>query len=171
MTDSVPLPLSRPIDITSIRSDGSNYHVETTEAERAALAARFEIPAIASLTADFVLRKKGPHIRATGVVFGRFTQECILTLEPFETDFREEVDVGFDENPAKALELRPEEEAPDQIVDGIVDLGALAGEFTALALDPYPRKPGAVFEFADKKDVGDDKPAPFGALADLKSPE
>ena len=159
MTDSVPLPLSRPIDITSIRSDGSNYHVETTQAERAAL------------TADFVLRKKGPHIRATGVVFGRFTQECILTLEPFETDFREEVDVGFDENPAKALELRPEEEAPDQIVDGIVDLGALAGEFTALALDPYPRKPGAVFEFADKKDVGDDKPAPFGALADLKSPE
>ena len=168
MTDSAPLPISRPIDITSIRSDGSAFHVETTEAERAALAERFEIPAIASLTADFLLRKKGPHVRVSGEVFGRFTQVCILTLEPFETDFREEVDVAFDENPEKALELRPEEEAPDQIVDGIIDVGALAGEFTALALDPYPRKPGAVFDFKDKKDIEDEKPAPFGALASLK---
>ena len=156
MTDSAPLPISRPIDITSIRSDGSAFHVETSEAERAALAERFEIPAIASLTADFVLRKKGPHVRVTGEVFGRFTQVCILTLEPFETDFRESVDVGF------------EEEAPDQIVDGIIDVGALAGEFTALALDPYPRKPGAIFDFKDKKDIEDEKPAPFGALASLK---
>ncbi len=171
MTDSAPLPLSRPIEITSIRSDGSAFHVETSDAERAALAERFGIPGIASLTADFLLRKKGPHVRVTGVVFGRFTQVCILTLEPFDTDFREEVEVAFDEDPAKALELRPEEEAPDLIVGGIIDVGALAGEFTALALDPYPRKPGAVFEFTDKMDKGDEKPAPFGALASLRPPQ
>jgi hypothetical protein len=171
MTDRSPLPLSRPIELASIRTDGSEFHVETTASERAALAERFGIPAIAKLTGDFLLRKKGPHVRVTGVVFGSFTQTCILTLEPFETEFREDVDVGFDENPEKALELRPEEEAPDLIIDGIIDVGALAGEFTALALDPYPRKPGAVFEFSDKKDTGDEKPAPFGALLGLKRPE
>ena len=168
MTDSAPLPLTRPIAVTTVRADGLAYHVETTEAERKALAERFDIPSIARLTADFVLRKKGPHIRATGLVTGTFTQVCILSLDPFESDFSEEVDIGFDEDPAKALELRPEEEAPDQIIDGIIDVGAVAAEFTALALDPYPRKPGAAFDFVDKNDVEIEKPAPFGALATLK---
>ena len=37
------------------------------------------------------------------------------------------------------------EDAPDPIVDGKIDLGALAAEFLALGLDPYPRKPGVAF--------------------------
>ena len=36
-------------------------------------------------------------------------------------------------------------DAPDPIVDGKIDLGALAAEFMVLGLDPYPRKPGAEF--------------------------
>ena len=36
------------------------------------------------------------------------------------------------------------EDAPDPIVDGKIDLGALAAEFMILGLDPYPRKPGVV---------------------------
>jgi hypothetical protein len=38
-----------------------------------------------------------------------------------------------------------EEEEPDPIVDGKIDLGALAAEFMILGLDPYPRKPGVDF--------------------------
>ncbi len=171
MTDIAPLPLSRPVEVNSIRSDGLALRVSTTEGERAELAKRFDIPGISQLEADFSMAKKGPRVRVTGLVSGRFTQVCVLTLEPFESDFREEVDLSFDENPEKALELHPEEEAPDPIIDGIIDLGEVAGEFTALALDPYPRKPGAVFEFQDKKDKMDAKPSPFGALADLKRPE
>ncbi len=35
---------------------------------------------------------------------------------------------------------------PEPLIGGVVDLGALATEFLILGLDPYPRKPGAVFE-------------------------
>ena len=35
-----------------------------------------------------------------------------------------------------------DEDEPDPIIDGKIDLGALAAEFFALGLDPYPRKPG-----------------------------
>ena len=51
------------------------------------------------------------------------------------------------------------------LVGGVVDLGALATEFLILGLDPYPRKPGAVFEAP--QEVKPD-PGPFAALAGLK---
>ncbi|MBV8662541.1 MAG: DUF177 domain-containing protein, partial [Hyphomicrobiales bacterium] len=37
-------------------------------------------------------------------------------------------------------------------------------EFMALALDPYPRKPGSVFE---QPEEGGQNDSPFGPLADL----
>jgi hypothetical protein len=54
--------------------------------------------------------------------------------------------------------------APEPLVGGVVDLGALATEFLMLGLNPYPRKPDAVFEAPndDKADAG-----PFAALGKL----
>ena len=51
---------------------------------------------------------------------------------------------------------------PEPLIDGVVDLGALAAEFVILGIDRYPRKPGAVFE-----SPGDGEPeeGPFAALA------
>jgi uncharacterized metal-binding protein YceD (DUF177 family) len=170
MTEREPFPLTRPVEVATIRADGLALHVEADEAERVALAKLFDIPAIARLEADFTMTKKGPRARVTGEVYGRFTQTCVLTLEPFESDFRETVDLDFDENPEKALEIRPDDELPDPIIDGIIDLGAVASEFTALALDPYPRKPGAVFDFKDKNDVETAKISAFGPLESLKKP-
>ena len=54
---------------------------------------------------------------------------------------------------------------PEPIVDGRLDLGALATEFLILGIDPYPRKPGAVFEAPSSADR--DATA-FAALAALK---
>ena len=56
-------------------------------------------------------------------------------------------------------------DGPEPLAGGAVDLGAIATEFLILAIDPYPRKPGAVFE---PPDVGDDSDQPFAALAALK---
>ena len=53
---------------------------------------------------------------------------------------------------------------PEPLIDGVVDLGALATEFLLLGLDPYPRKPGAVFE--PPQDLAPDA-GPFAALAKL----
>ena len=58
-----------------------------------------------------------------------------------------------------------DDDEPDPIVDGKIDLGALAAEFLALGLDPYPRKPGA--EFAAPVAEEDDD-SPFAPLTELK---
>ncbi len=56
---------------------------------------------------------------------------------------------------------------PDPIVEGRIDLGAAALEFLVLALDPYPKRPGAMF--ADVVAGGDDAElSAFAALARLK---
>ena len=59
------------------------------------------------------------------------------------------------------------EEPPEPIINGAIDLGALATEFLILGLDPYPRKPGVSFD----KPVETDDPQdhPFAALAGLKT--
>jgi hypothetical protein len=57
------------------------------------------------------------------------------------------------------------EEEPEPLFGDTVDLGALATEFLMLGIDPYPRKPGAVFEAQTAQDETDH---PFAALARLR---
>ena len=96
-------------------------------------------------------------VRVTGEVHAEVTQLCVVSLEPFAATVDEPVDVRF--APAEAAETARRagdddaemvevggEDPPDPIVDGKIDLGALAAEFFALGLDPYPRKPGVAFD-------------------------
>ena len=93
-----------------------------------------------------------------------------MSLETFPVEIEEEVDVKFapvvEDRPARAeLDVTMEElDEPDPLIDGMVDLGALAAEFMGLALDPYPRKPGVEFESTLEDDP---QPSPFDALGGL----
>jgi hypothetical protein len=108
----------------------------------------------------------------------------VLTLEPFDSDLVEEVDVDFAEASTAARAAAQSEaqthasgdaqfgaaasadrDPPDPIENGTIDLGALAAEFLALGLDPYPRKPGA--EFAPISDPQDVAERPFDVLKKL----
>ena len=55
---------------------------------------------------------------------------------------------------------------PEPIEGGQIDLGRLATDALFLAIDPYPRKPGAVFEPEVVADDPEDHP--FAALKVLK---
>ena len=116
-------------------------------------------------------RSASGGVRATGAVHGELTQVCVVSLEPFPATVDEEIDVRFaprsDDEAARGAPKEPEtfsmadEDEPDPIVDGKIDLGALAAEFFALGLDPYPRKPGASFE--SPEEARGDGLAVFGA--------
>ena len=58
-----------------------------------------------------------------------------------------------------------DKDPPEPLIDGRLDLGAVATEFLLLGIDPYPRKAGAQFG-ALKSD--DDIARPFAALEALK---
>lgn len=167
---------SRPVRVEALPRDGLAQAIEANPAERAALAALNGLPEIAKLKATFVLRRaERGGVRVSGAVHAEVTQTCVVSLEPFAATLDEPVDVRF----APAAEggaarrraasaavetIRVDaEDAPDPIVDGRIDLGALAAEFLALGLDPYPRKPGAAFTPPVEAARPD---SPFEALAD-----
>ena len=62
-------------------------------------------------------------------------------------------------------EAKPDEEPPEPLIGGKLDLGAIATEFLILGIDPYPRKPGAQFSPPKADDAG---AHPFAALEALK---
>ncbi len=70
-------------------------------------------------------------------------------------------------------EEAPEEEAPEPLADGVLDLGEIVAEELALVLNPFPRAPGVDFhqflpESRETKEKKDEKPGgPFAALAKL----
>jgi hypothetical protein len=55
---------------------------------------------------------------------------------------------------------------PEAIVNGIIDLGRIATDALFLAIDPYPRKPGVVFEA--EVTAPDPEDHPFAALKALQ---
>ena len=94
----------------------------------------------------------GRGVRVEGEASPRgVTQTCVVSLEPFEVDVEEPIDVRFLPGRRRRAPSRRRiggrtRTRPIRLVDGRIDLGALASEFLTLALDPYPRKPGVAFE-------------------------
>ena len=175
MTDAPPF--SRPFRVDALPAEGQSQTIEAGPEERAALAALNRLPAIASLTATFAARRSGRGgVHVTGDVHAEIAQVCVVSLEPFAATVDEPIDVRFAPTEAAEAARRVKEDdaalvdlggedPPDPIVDGRIDLGALAAEFLALGLDPYPRKPGVAFTPPEPQDGAD---SPFAALGKLE---
>jgi hypothetical protein len=148
--------ISHPVRASTIRKEPVTVVVEGDAASLAQLAALYGLPAIRKLRGVFELR----HLRG-GIVAARLalqaavTQVCVITLEPFDAEVIEDSVLHF--IPAASVpegaeaELAAEAlEGPDEIpyANDTIDLGAALAEQLALALDPYPRKPGAVLPAA-----------------------
>ena len=173
-------PLTRVVRIDALPKEGQTVTIEASAPEREALAKLYELPAIAALTATLRVGPAGhAGARVTGAVHGELTQVCVVTLEPLGSDIAEDIALLFEPPPPQVERAadaddgddedqsrKPERNwnKPEPLIDGVVDLGALATEFLILGLDPYPRKPGAVFE--PPADLRRD-PGPFAALAKL----
>lgn len=171
-------PLSRPLSVTEVPPEGLEIEIVATDSERAALAKVNDIPAVLSLTAALRARRwRGEGLEVTGELSARVRQTCVVTLEDFESDIVEPVDLRFappQETPrprSRRRDAEPEpvehdalsDDPPDALMDGAVDLGEIASEFLTLALDPYPRKPGA--EFVEPgPEKADDAVSPFARL-------
>jgi hypothetical protein len=168
-------PFSRVVRVETIPKEGQTVALEANAAEREALASLYGLPSIASLRASLALnRTPQGGARVTGAVHGVVTQICVISLESFQANVAEEIDVRFapqgqaheepGANEPQTFTMADEDE-PDPIIEGKIDIGALAAEFLALGLDPYPRKPGATFEF--QTDDHGEKVSPFSSLAEL----
>jgi hypothetical protein len=154
-------PLSRPLALSSVPAEGLDVLLRANEAECAALARLNALPAVLSLEAPLHVTRSGREgLKVVGVVRATVRQTCVVTLEDFDTTLEEPISLRFappepeagTEQGRRAKPLSAEDaldmddERPDPLIGGQIDLGALAAEFLTLGLDPHPRKPDAHFE-------------------------
>ena len=162
-------PWSVRIAVSEVPETGRHFDLVADAQACAAIARLAGVAAVPRLTAGFeVTRHSHGGLRVVGRVSATVEQTCVVTLEPLENPIEESIDLVF--TPAThALDMSqieaPLDDAPEAMVDGTVDLGALATEFLILGIDPYPRKPGAVFQ---SPAPDDDAARPFAALDALK---
>lgn len=176
MTD-MAAPLVRPFSLAGLAPEGETVTIETSAEERAALARSYGVEAVNAFAAEMTVtpwRAIGWRVR--GRVRADITQTCVVTLEPLEAVVDEPIEATFLPAGSDALLREPgvrgeeivdpeAEDAPEAVEGGVIDLGALAAEHFALGIDPYPRKPGAVFEPPASEE---DRASPFAALAQLR---
>lgn len=164
------------VSVLQIPGTGLHRDIEASAKDRAALAEAAGLRDVLNAQASFDLSpKSGGRVHVAGRVQGRIGQTCVVTLDPIENEIDEEVDLMF-----APPELIPERasppaddsgddaevpDSPEPIVNGFIDLGRLATDALFLAIDPYPRKAGAVFE--PKTEAADPEDHPFAALKGL----
>jgi hypothetical protein len=176
MTDSAD-PWSVPIAVEQIPDTGLHRDIEASAATREAMAELGGLREILSASASLdVTPRNGGRVHVEGRIRARIGQTCVVTLDPIESDIDEPIDLIFappeqipemaalvDEAAESDIEIP---DPPEPIVNGVIDLGRLATDALFLGVDPYPRKPDAVFEVPVVPPDPEDHP--FAALKALQ---
>ena len=144
--------------------------------QRAEAAGRLGLEGLSALTADVTVLPWLDGAELSGTFQALVVQVCGVTLDPFEAEVAGEflvrvVPAGSPNAAAPesgAIEIEPDApDPPDELATDEIDVAGYVLEHLALALDPFPRKPGATFEYQPPTA----EPSPFAALAALKAPK
>jgi uncharacterized metal-binding protein YceD (DUF177 family) len=198
MNDPTPVPeFSFPVAVDDVPQAGGTYAITADAEARARVATRLGLQDVAAIKATFDVRPTGAgQVSVTGTVDATLTQTCVVSLGPVPATLHEEISAVFitedraARDRAKAAKskhrrARPEdddemlevglEDPPEVAQNDRIDLGEVAVVHLAVALDPYPRAPGAAFDpkvwGLDEEKTAETMPvSPFAALEKLKKP-
>ena len=162
---------ARPERLDAIGVGERTIEIAAGDAERAALAGRFGLIAIARLDAVLTVARGPAGIVVRGRVTADVTQACSVTDEPLETGIDEPVALVFVEKLGHDQEVELREDTLDTVeIEGdAIDLGEVAAETMALALDPFPRGPDAAATLKRAGVLSEEEAKPATALAGLKA--
>lgn len=161
---------SRPERIDTI-GEPRTVMIEADAEERTALAKRFDLIGLDWLAGEFTIRREVAGIAVEGRVTAALTQACSVTGDPLPATIDEPVALRFVAASDAAVEEVELDDGDLDVIpyDGVaIDLGETAAETMALALDPFPRGPGAESALKAAGVISEEEAGPFGALAGLK---
>ncbi len=153
---------NRKIDIRTINENGPKISFKATEAERASLAERFDVPAIYKLEVNGTFGYDD-LITFDGEMHLSLERECVITLKSFTEETTTPVHLLFSENPKDTD--NPEEDILP-IHKGKIDLFEIFAEEFGLALNPFPKSVNTYLDYHDTEE--DTKENPFSVLKKFK---
>ncbi|TYO91579.1 YceD family protein [Oceanicella actignis] len=164
--------------VARLPAEGLAFDETATEDERAALARRYGVLEVGAFSTSGRIEPEKNGWRMRGVVRARVTQSCVVSLEPVEQVIEEPFSrlylPGAPDPETLGPDLDPDAEDPPEPLGETLDPGEAAAEAAALAIDPYPRRPGAALARDSALPPGaapleEDAPRPFAALAELRA--
>lgn len=168
----VLVPWRVPVAVEDVAEGGEHFTLSADAETRAAVAKVAGLRDLARLAASFDVSRYGVGgLRVAGEVSATVGQACIVTLEPLVNEVAEQVNLQFLPRAVAApgggegAKAEANDDEAEPLIGGSIDLGAIATEFLILGLDPYPRKPGALFQPPPDAAVEE---SPFAALAALQ---
>jgi uncharacterized metal-binding protein YceD (DUF177 family) len=159
--------------IVDIPKNGLARVRDLTPAERSAVANALGMVSLASVTSSYRIEHlAGGGYRLKGRVAADGEQACVVSLEPIAAHLDEAFDVEFwpelETNEGGEDKTILDDREVEPLTGGAIPVGRIVYETISAALDPYPRKDGATFNWTDQPPDNGKKVSPFAALAKLK---
>lgn len=160
-------------NVTDIPETGLSREKAANAKERDDIADSQKLVSLESFVARYRIdRLAGGAYRLSGSLKAECYQACVVTLEPVPTSLEDTFDTEFwpdhvaDDDAGEMPVLGGRD--VETLENGVIEVGRIVYETFAAALDPYPRKPGAHFDWSDKTAQGTEKSNPFAVLSKLK---
>jgi len=163
-------PFSWIVPLTDLPPAGHAITRTLSEEERTWLAEHAGIEGVSALSAKGLVKPWANGIEADITFKADVVQACVVTLDPvpdhIESTFTRRYLPGPHEEESGEIELSlDEEEPPEPLAGDTIDLGPALAEELILALNPYPRVPGAAVPEQARDTAG---ASPFAVLERLK---
>ena len=166
---------SYPLKLEDMSTAVRRYELNASPQELEFVAGIMKVPSVKSFTAEIYVRlhKKEHLADVWGSVDADVEQTSVISLEnfihPYHADFTLKFDTKMTAAELRELEFDIEDDVPDILDNGQIDLAAVAMEQLALVLDDFPRREGEVFLFRSEFDEETAPCAnPFAVLKNLK---
>jgi uncharacterized metal-binding protein YceD (DUF177 family) len=163
---------SHVVPLSEIGLKPVHHKLLANDAERAALAKRFGLIALDSLSAAVTLSNDDVGIIATGSLTAEVKQVCVASGVPVAAMIAESFAIRFFAEPIYEPDAEIElaiDDCDNMFHDGrVIDLAEAVAQTLALAINPFPRSPDAeaILKEAGVKD--EHATGPFAALAALR---
>ncbi|MEG8099245.1 DUF177 domain-containing protein [Candidatus Liberibacter brunswickensis] len=135
-----------------------NFKIKADILDCEKLAKQWGVISVENWSADVKLSAwKKVGVRMSGKVCAKIIQACVITLDSVQSEVEDSVSCIFVPSSSKFFYPNGDISGKKNVVeareldilpfsdDGIIDIGAVIADFTAVAINPYPKKEGVIF--------------------------
>ncbi|MBR2300138.1 MAG: DUF177 domain-containing protein [Alphaproteobacteria bacterium] len=158
-----------------LKQNEQYYHLSADKGDLEVLKDILKVEDVKSFKADMALKMshKLHRLDIKGEVRAVLEVKSVVSLENFEKEYIAPFEYYFDTSltyqDIRDMDAGIDEDVPEIIENGQIDLAQIAIEQLSLIMDDYPRKEGEIFVFQSEFDDETTKQAnPFAVLEKLK---
>lgn len=142
---------SRIVPLAQLGVERFRQEIAATEAEREALARRFDLLALDRLAAEVELLRQGSDTILLRASFeAAFVQSCVLTLDPVDGAMAANFALRYGPPDTEVEDPLEDDVAFEPLERDFIDIGEAVAQEFSLALPAFPRSPGALLEIEEQ---------------------